>query len=116
MSKSFILAAAEARCSSKTQSVFIGMSYETLANTAMCVTIQTLRRRRSIPDTQSQVHSVAEIVSYELPVASFEFKMVNRHVYFEKCSQHFIGLHNKTSGIVALCGDNPKLSALAVRT
>ena len=42
------------------------------------------------------------------------------HVYrpfqFQKRRQLFIGVHNKASGGLMLCGDNPKLSPVAIRT
>jgi hypothetical protein len=41
---------------------------------------------------------------------------MNRGLYFQKCSGHLIGVHNKAPGILALCSHNPKLSALVIRT
>jgi hypothetical protein len=40
---------------------------------------------------------------------------MNRCVQYQKCCGHFIGVHNKPPGILALCGHNPKLSALVIR-
>ena len=41
---------------------------------------------------------------------------MNRGLSFQKRSPLFIGMHNETSRTIALCGSNPKLSALVIRT
>jgi hypothetical protein len=42
--------------------------------------------------------------------------MINRRFQFHKRSQLFIRTHNKASNVLALCGHNPKSSALVMRT
>jgi hypothetical protein len=41
---------------------------------------------------------------------------MNRRLKFQKCGGHLIGVHNEAPGVLALCGHNPKLSALVIRT
>jgi hypothetical protein len=41
---------------------------------------------------------------------------LNRGFEFEKGRQLLICMHNKASSVAALCGDNPKLSPLVIRT
>jgi hypothetical protein len=56
-------------------------------------------------------------LSAKVSSTSSEFELTpNRRLKFEKRSEHFIGLHNKTPGIATLCGHNPKLSALVIGT
>jgi hypothetical protein len=41
---------------------------------------------------------------------------MNRRALFQNCSGHVMGVHNKAFSVLTLCGQNPKLSALVVRT
>jgi hypothetical protein len=62
-------------------------------------------------------HGIAEIVSNDFPGTSSEFSgcAASHGFRFQKRSQYFISVYNKTSSILALCGHNPKLSALVIR-
>lgn len=41
---------------------------------------------------------------------------LNGRFDFQKRGDHFIGMHDETSGIATLCGHNPKLPSLVIRT
>jgi hypothetical protein len=48
---------------------------------------------------------------------SSEFKLTpNGRVLFQKSSGHVIVVHNKASGVLTLCGHNPKLSVFVIGT
>jgi hypothetical protein len=40
----------------------------------------------------------------------------NRHLPVQQRAELFVGMHNKASDAVLLCGHNPKLSAFVIRT
>ena len=58
-----------------------------------------------------------EIVGDDLPILYPSATVtMNRRLYFQKCSEHVMGVHNNAPGILTLCGHNPKLSAFVIRT
>jgi hypothetical protein len=68
-------------------------------------------------DTAPTPAGFAEIVSDDFPILSSEFKLtMNRRLQFQKCGEHFIGVHYEAPDVLALCGHNPKLSLALIRT
>jgi hypothetical protein len=57
-----------------------------------------------------------EHVSSDQAVAVTPCRGSDRRLQFHKRRQFLIRPHNKASAVLTLCGHNPKLSALAIRT
>jgi hypothetical protein len=68
------------------------------------------------PPPDSDPFSDVELAKNLAGVSSQFAANANRRFKFDKCSQFFIDMHNKASGVLTLSSGNPKLPALVIRT